>query len=189
LADQNVEAFDVNDVDAGVVNVAGCGSMLKDYGHNWHDDRQVDRQRMAAKIKDVSEFLDELGLIPPPFEIRLQATYHYACHLAHAQRVTEAPRNLLRQIPGLKLHELPESLLCCGAAGTYNLTQPEMSDRLSRRKLANIKGTGASVAITSNAGCALQITREARAQGEQLAVVHPMEVLDWSYRSERPSKL
>jgi glycolate oxidase iron-sulfur subunit len=85
-------------------------------------------------------------------------------------------------IPGLELHELPESELCCGAAGTYNLTQPEMSARLSRRKMENIKKTGARVAITSNAGCALQIAREAREQGEQLAVVHPMELLDWSYR-------
>jgi glycolate oxidase iron-sulfur subunit len=109
--------------------------------------------------------------------------------LLHAQKIHDAPRRLLALVPGLELHDLPESELCCGAAGTYNLTQPEMSDRLSRRKLANIKGTGASVAITSNAGCALQITREARAQGEQLAVVHPMEVLDWSYRSERPSIL
>jgi glycolate oxidase iron-sulfur subunit len=89
-------------------------------------------------------------------------------------------------VPGLELHDLPESELCCGAAGTYNLTQPEMSGRLSERKMANIKKTGARVAITSNAGCALQIAREARAQGERLAVVHPMEILDWSYRGVKP---
>jgi glycolate oxidase iron-sulfur subunit len=93
----------------------------------------------------------------------------------------------LALVPELELHNLPESELCCGAAGTYNLTQPEMSARLSRRKMENIKRTGARVAITSNAGCALQIAREARAQGQRLAVVHPMEVLDWSYRSMQPN--
>jgi glycolate oxidase iron-sulfur subunit len=85
------------------------------------------------------------------------------------------------------MHDLPESELCCGAAGTYNMTQPEMSGRLSRRKMENIKRTGARLAITSNAGCALQIAREARAQNERLTVVHPMEVLDWSYRGVKPN--
>jgi glycolate oxidase iron-sulfur subunit len=107
--------------------------------------------------------------------------------LLHAQKIHDAPRRLLAQIPGLELHELPESELCCGAAGTYNLTQPEMSARLSRRKLDNIRKTKADVAITSNAGCALQIAREAREQGERLAVVHPMEVLDWSYHKLKPN--
>src|SRR4029079_14313828 len=105
----------------------------------------------------------------------------------HAQKIHDAPRQLLSQIPGLEVRDLPESELCCGAAGTYNLTQPEMSARLSRRKMDNIKGTGARFAITSNAGCALQIAREAREQNELLAVVHPMEVLDWSYRRVTPS--
>ena len=122
----------------------------------------------------------------PEGEIRAVATYHDACHLLHAQKIHDAPRNLLAQIPGLDVRDLPESELCCGAAGTYNLTQPEMSARLSRRKMENIKRTGARIAITSNAGCALQIAREARDQGEQLAVVHPMEMLDWSYRKESP---
>ena len=94
--------------------------------------------------------------------------------------------SLMAQIPGLEVRDLAESELCCGAAGTYNLTQPEMSGRLSRRKMDNITRTGARIAITSNAGCALQIAREARDQGEQLAVVHPMEMLDWSYRKEKP---
>jgi glycolate oxidase iron-sulfur subunit len=185
LADQNVAAFNLGDVDAVIVNVAGCGSMLKDYGHHWHDDKQPDRQRLAGKVKDVSEFLDELGLVPPEGELHLTATYHDACHLAHAQRVVEAPRNLLRQIPGLRLRELPESLLCCGAAGTYNLTEPEMADRLGERKLENIRSTGAQVVVTANAGCLLQIQREARMRGERLQVVHPIDLLDLSYRGEQ----
>ena len=126
----------------------------------------------------------ELGLIPPAGEIRLTATYHDACHLAHAQKVREQPRNLLKKIPGLKLVELPESELCCGAAGTYNLTEPEMAERLARRKLANILSTGARLVITANAGCLLQIAREARMQGEELKIMHPMELLDLSYRRE-----
>jgi glycolate oxidase iron-sulfur subunit len=158
--------------------------MLKDYGHHWHDAKQPARQALAAKIRDVHEFLDGLGLIPPRGSLPLKATYHDACHLAHAQKIREAPRRLLAQIPGLELRELPESDLCCGAAGTYNLTEPEMAQRLSRRKLANILGTGASTVITANAGCLLQIAREARSQSQPLRIVHPMDLLDESYRGD-----
>jgi glycolate oxidase iron-sulfur subunit len=182
--------------------------MLKDYGHHWHDagdrghgredrgqrteDRegeapaepQIAREAFAHKVRDVSEFLDGLGLIQPPGEIRLTATYHDACHLAHAQKVREQPRNILKKVPGLKLVDLAESELCCGAAGTYNLTEPEMAERLARRKLENIRRTGARVVITGNAGCLLQIAREARMQGETLKILHPMEILDLSYRRE-----
>jgi glycolate oxidase iron-sulfur subunit len=186
FADKNVSAFDASRFDAIVNNIAGCGSMLKDYGHHWHDSQQNERAAWAAKIRDVNEFLDELGLVRPEGELRAVATYHDACHLLHAQKIHDAPRKLLAQIPGLELRDLPETELCCGAAGTYNLTQPDMSARLSRRKLENIKKTGASLAITSNAGCALQIAREAREQNHPLTVVHPMEVLDWSYRGEYP---
>ncbi len=188
FADQNVAAFPVGRFDAVVNNVAGCGSMLKDYGHHWHDAGQSERSAWASRIRDVNEFLDELGLIPPEGEIRAIATYHDACHLLHAQRIHDAPRRLLAQIPGLELRELPETELCCGAAGTYNLTQPEMSDRLSRRKMANIAKTGADLAVTANAGCALQIAREARRQRRRLSVVHPMELLDWSYRKVPPAR-
>jgi glycolate oxidase iron-sulfur subunit len=184
MADKNAAAFDPSGVDAIIVNVAGCGSMLKDYGHHWHDAGQPARQQFAAKIRDCSEFLDQLGLITPPGEIRLTATYHDACHLVHAQKVREQPRNLLKKIPGLKLVELPESELCCGAAGTYNLTEPEMAERLARRKLANIRSTGARLVITSNAGCLLQIAREARMQGEALKILHPMDVLDLAYQRQ-----
>ena len=188
LADQNVAAFDAGGVDAILVNVAGCGSMLKDYGHHWHgvadDAAQQQREAFAAKVKDVSEFLDELGLIAPHGEINATATYHDACHLVHAQKVREQPRNILRKVPGLKLVELPESELCCGAAGTYNLTEPEMAERLGRRKLDNIRSTGARLVITANAGCLLQIARQARMEGETLKIVHPMDVLDLSYRRE-----
>lgn len=186
MADANLRAFDADEVDAIIVNVAGCGSMLKDYGHHWHDAQQPEREKFAAKVKDISEFLDELGLVPPRGEIKLTATYHDACHLGHAQKITAAPRNLLAQIPGLELRELTETEICCGAAGTYNLTEPEMSGRLSQRKMENIVRTGAQVVVTANAGCLLQIAREARAQGQPLWIAHPIDLLDLSYRGEQP---
>jgi glycolate oxidase iron-sulfur subunit len=181
LADENVNAFVLNDVDAVIVNVAGCGSMLKEYGHHWHDERQSVRAALAAKVKDVHEFLDQLGLIAPQHELSRRVTYHDACHLVHAQKIRDAPRRLLRQIPGLELIELAESELCCGAAGTYNLTEPEMAQRLARRKLSHILDTGAPTVVTANAGCLLQIAREARVQGHALKVVHPMDLLWESY--------
>ena len=184
MADANVAAFNADDVDAVIVNVAGCGSMLKDYGHHWPGDGQPQRAALADKVRDVSEFLDELGLVDPPGTIELVATYHDACHLAHAQKVREAPRRLLSKIPGLELRELGESEVCCGAAGTYNLTETEMAGRLAQRKMANIRATGAAAVVTANAGCLLQIAREARAQGLDLPVVHPIDLLDKSYRRE-----
>ena len=185
FADQNLAAFPYQEVDAVIVNVAGCGAMLKDYGHHWGDSRQSERERFVDKIKDVHEFLDQLGLRPPTGELPVTATYHDACHLAHAQQVRAAPRNLLRQIPGLQLRELAESDMCCGAAGTYNLTEPEMSARLGARKLRNLTDTGARIAITANAGCQLQIIREARRCGQRLPVYHPLDLLDLSYRRQQ----
>lgn len=181
LADQNLQSIPWKEVDAVIVNVAGCGSMLKDYGHHWHDDNQAERKGFASKVRDVHEFLDELGVIPPTHSIPGRVTYHDACHLVHAQKIREAPRKLLRSIPGLELVELVESELCCGAAGTYNLTEPEMAQRLARRKLRNILDTGARTVVTANAGCLLQIAREARAQRETLSIVHPMDLLDRAY--------
>ena len=184
LADSNVEAFDIDSVDAVIVNVAGCGAMLKDYGHHWQDEGQEARQRFADKVKDVSQFLHELGFIAPTGSIPVRATYHDACHLVHAQQVREQPRQLLDQIPGLELVELPESEICCGAAGTYNLTETEMASRLSQRKLKNILATNADLVLTGNAGCLLQIATEARLEGKGFAVMHPMDLLDMSYRGE-----
>jgi glycolate oxidase iron-sulfur subunit len=189
LADANLKAFDVDNVDAVVTNVAGCGAMLKDYGHHWHDGRQAAREKFAHKVRDITEFLDGLGIVPPTGELSIKATYHDACHLGHAQKIKDAPRRLLAAIPGLTLIDLPETELCCGAAGTYNLTEPEMSGQLSRRKLANILSTGAQVVVTANVGCIMQIAREAREQGHKLPVVHPIDLLDLSYRGEQLNSL
>ncbi|MDA0658580.1 MAG: heterodisulfide reductase-related iron-sulfur binding cluster [Planctomycetota bacterium] len=184
FADQNLRAFQSSEVDAIIVNVAGCGSMLKDYGHHWHDELQPERTAMAGKVQDVHEFLDRLGLIPPQGPLMGRATYHDACHLAHAQRITEAPRRILQQIPQLEWTPLTESEVCCGAAGTYNLTEPEMADRLGKRKLGHIASTKANIVVTANAGCLLQMARHARQQNAGLRFFHPMDLLDLSYRKK-----
>ena len=195
LAQQNAAAFNVDDVDAVIINVAGCGSMLKDYGHVAHELAPADdatRQRLdkfAHKVKDVSEFLMSLGPIKPTGEIKLRATYHDACHLCHAQKIREQPRDLLSLVPGLELIPLAESEICCGAAGSYNLTQPEMAAQLGRRKLENILKTNAQAVITGNAGCSLQLQMQLRQTGHDLWVAHPMDVLDLSYRQQQPACL
>lgn len=191
LAQQNARAFP-RDVDAVIINVAGCGSMLKDYGHVAHEVAPQNAAihetlgAFAGKVKDVSEFLAALGPIAPTGEIRLRATYHDACHLAHAQKVRDQPRELLSLVPGLELVPLAESEVCCGAAGSYNLTEPEMADRLARRKIENILATQADAVITGNAGCSLQIQAALRKRGAPIWVAHPMDVLDLSYRNQPP---
>jgi glycolate oxidase iron-sulfur subunit len=187
LADQNVGAFSWERLDAIVVNHAGCGAMLKEYPHHWPDEHQSIRRAFSKKVRDINEFLEELGPVRPEGEIRLRATYHDACHLAHAQKIVDPPRRLLRLIGGLELVELPESLICCGSAGTYNLLQPAMADRLARRKLENIRATGAEVVLASNAGCLLQIMREVRRARLPVLVLHPMELLDMAYRGLCPT--
>jgi len=182
FADTNAAIFNDDRIDAVIVNVAGCGSMLKDYPHHWSGEGQQARTQLASKVKDVHEFLDEIGIVPPQGEINTTAVYHDACHLAHAQQITDAPRNLLHQIPGLQLRALAEPGICCGAAGSYNITEPDMADRLAARKFDNIQATGAQIGITANAGCLLQIGRESRMRGQPLPLFHPMDLLDRSYR-------
>jgi len=186
MADANLQAFDLEEIDAVIVNHAGCGAMMKEYGLHWRDERTEERARLAEKVRDINEFIDQLGPVPPSGRIEAVATYHDACHLGHAQKILQAPRRLLALIPGLELRDLPETEICCGSAGTYNLNQPEMADRLGRRKLDNILSTKAQIVLTSNAGCLLQIMREARRRRQPLAVMHPMELLDLSYRNQQP---
>lgn len=195
FAANNAAVFDTDDLDAVIINVAGCGSMLKDYGHIADEllaDQPLVKQQLgkfADKVKDVSEFLADLGPRKPTGEIKLKATYHDACHLCHAQQIRQQPRELLSMIPGLELVPLKESEICCGAAGSYNLTEPEMSDRLATRKLDNILDTGADAVITGNAGCSLQLQAAIRKSGRPIWVAHPMDVLDLSYRNQAPPKI
>ncbi|MFK7818965.1 MAG: (Fe-S)-binding protein [Planctomycetaceae bacterium] len=191
FARQNLEAFADESLDAVIVNVAGCGSMLKDYKHIARELGQTEETvealgGLAAKIRDVNEFLDELGLIAPTGRIPFRAVYHDACHLQHAQQVREQPRRILRSIPGLEVLEPAESEICCGAAGSYALTQPEMAHRLGRRKTDKLLATEPQIVVTANAGCSLQLQAHLRQDGAGLPVFHPIELLDMSYRDECP---
>jgi glycolate oxidase iron-sulfur subunit len=183
MARDNIDAFLPNDGSDGVefiaTNIAGCGAMLREYDHLLRDDAEyADRAKEFSKrVRDISEVLLELGLPEMRHAIDETITYHDACHLAHAQKVTNAPRQLLAKIPGLKLVPLPESDMCCGAAGTYNLQHPEMATALAARKLANIATTPATTCATGNVGCAMHIGSEAAARGQAVRVVHPVELL------------
>jgi glycolate oxidase iron-sulfur subunit len=189
FAEANGKAFgpELEAVDAIIVNAAGCGAMLKDYGHLLHDTPAADnRQKFAAKVKDVSEFLVELGPVKPEHPLPLKATYHDACHLCHAQQIRKPPRQLLEMIPGLELVPLAESEICCGAAGSYNLTQPEMAERLGERKVQNILATGAQAVFSGNVGCLLQVGRHLRKHRPDVWVGHTIDALWASYCGQRP---
>jgi glycolate oxidase iron-sulfur subunit len=188
FARRNIEAFNPDDFDAIIVNAAGCGAMLKDYAHLLPAAEHDAAARFVAKVRDISEFLVGLGPVPPTHPVPLKVTYHDACHLCHGQQIRGQPRALLQMIPGLELVPLEESEICCGAAGTYNLTQPEMSERLGRRKMDHIAATGAQVVAIGNVGCILQIARKVKERGSPLQVVHPVDLLDRAYRGEEEEK-
>jgi glycolate oxidase iron-sulfur subunit len=188
LAERNCGAFlpDGPDVDAIIVNAAGCGALLKEYGHLMHNTPHAERaMKFARKVKDVSEFLVELGPVKPQHPLELRATYHDACHLCHGQQIRKPPRQLLEMIPGLELVPLAESEICCGAAGSYNLTQPEMAERLGRRKAQHILATGADAVFTANVGCLIQLGRYLRSQKRRLRIAHPIDALWASYSGKR----
>ncbi len=182
FARKNIETFLRDDIDAVIVNVAGCGAMLKDYAHLLEGADHDRARAFVAKVRDISEYLVELGPIAPTHALPKKVTYHDACHLCHGQQIRSQPRKLLGLIPGLELVPLEETELCCGAAGTYNLTQPEMSERLGRRKMDRIQDTGAEIVATGNVGCILQIARKIKERGSAVTVVHPVDLLDRAYR-------
>jgi glycolate oxidase iron-sulfur subunit len=184
MARANMRAFDPDAFDAIIVNAAGCGAMLKEYHHILPAAERDRAARFVAKVKDISEFLVALGPVKPEHPVRLKVTYHDACHLCHAQQIRAQPRELLAMIPGVELVPLEESELCCGAAGTYNLTQPEMSERLGQRKMDHIEATGAQVVAAGNVGCILQVARKIKERGSPIEVVHPVDLLDRAYRGQ-----
>ncbi|MBV9717719.1 MAG: 4Fe-4S dicluster domain-containing protein [Candidatus Eremiobacteraeota bacterium] len=184
LAKRNIAAFERSAADVYVVNAAGCGSTLKEYGELLAGDEQWARRaaNFSSRVRDVTEVLDALDLGDPMRPIDANATYQEPCHLVHAQRICGAPRRLLARIPGLRLIEMGESAVCCGSAGLYNLTQPEMASRLQRRKVGAIVQTGATVVVTANPGCALQVAAGLRDAGYRASVKHVVELLDEAYR-------
>jgi glycolate oxidase iron-sulfur subunit len=165
--------------DTIVVNAAGCGSAMKDYGHVLRDQPEwAERaERFAAKVRDATEVLAEAGPRAERRHVPLKVAYHDACHLAHAQGVRAQPRELLRQVPGLELVEPPEWEICCGSAGVYNLLEPEPAAELGERKARNLLDTGAEAVAAANPGCALQITTHTARLGRELPVYHPLELL------------
>jgi glycolate oxidase iron-sulfur subunit len=180
-AKETIAAFEDHEV--VLVNAAGCGSAMKDYGHVLRDDPEwADRaESFAAKVRDVTEFLAEVEPRADRAPLRdwglTKVAYHDACHLAHAQGVRAQPRELLGGIPGLEVVDPKGWEICCGSAGIYNLTQPEPAAELGRRKVANLRDTGATAVVAANPGCAIQIAAHAEQSGEPLRVYHPMELL------------
>lgn len=186
LARENLAALGDLEADAIVVNAAGCGAAMKEYGWLLRDDPEWSARaaRFSARVRDASEYLGAVGLVATPGPLPLRVTYDDPCHLLHGQRVAAQPRALLRSIPGIDLLPLPEADWCCGSAGTYNLTQPAMSRRLLDRKVGHVLGTGASVVVTANPGCQMQIAAGLRAADASVEVVHLMDVLDRAYGAE-----
>jgi glycolate oxidase iron-sulfur subunit len=177
LAKRTIEAFE--SYDHVVVNAAGCGSAMKDYGHLLRDDPDwAERaRRFCGRVRDASELLAEYEPQAPRSELHMKVAYHDACHLAHAQGVRSQPRDLLRGIPGVEVVEPAEWEICCGSAGIYNLVQPEAAAELGERKARNLLATGAEAVVAGNPGCAIQIAAHTERLGHRLPVLHPMELL------------
>jgi glycolate oxidase iron-sulfur subunit len=189
LARRNIDQFPPESFDAIISNAGGCGSHLKHYARLLADDaRYIERARLwDARVKDIHQWLASIGVEPPPAggAPRQVVTYHESCHLCHGQKISAQPRALLRAIPGLQLVELPEATWCCGSAGIYNLTQPEMAGQLLQRKVDHIVSTRAEVVATGNPGCLLQLINGCRQRGLELRVAHPITLLAEAYRRGR----
>jgi glycolate oxidase iron-sulfur subunit len=171
-----------------VVNAAGCGSAMKEYAELFEGDEawQSKAHRFVDGVRDVTELLSEIGFVAPTGRVEAKVTYQDSCHLVHAQRVRNAPRELLRSIPGLELVEMTAPDRCCGSAGIYNLTQTEMSRRVLDDKMLDVMSTHCDVISTANPGCMLQLDLGVRLNGGSQEVVHVVDLLDRSYRAENP---
>lgn len=191
LARRTIDTFEATRSDYVAVNVAGCGSAMKEYGNLLRDDQlYADRAAsFSARVRDVSELLEELGPIAHRHPLPLEVVYHDACHLAHGQGITVQPRDSLRRVPGISLHEVPaERVICCGSAGTWNLLQPEPARALGDRKAQNVAASGAQVLVTSNPGCLLQISAALRRTGISLPAVHTIQIIDAAIRGAGPEE-
>jgi glycolate oxidase iron-sulfur subunit len=191
LARRNIDVFLATGVEAVIVNAAGCGSTLKEYGELLADDPEYAGKaaHFSSLVKDISEFLVELPFQQALGRLERRVTYQDSCHLAHAQRITAAPRQLLKAIPGLELVEMQNADRCCGSAGIYNVTQREMSLRLLSDKMETIAATGASAIVTANPGCMLQLEVGLRLHRLQGTVSHVVEVLDEAYAAGKAAPL
>jgi glycolate oxidase iron-sulfur subunit len=179
-----IDAFEDAAVDYLVVNAAGCGSSLKEYGDLLRDDPSYAERAaaLAAKVRDVSEVLVELGPVAPRHPLPLSVAYHDACHLAHAQGVRAQPRRLLADIPGLSLREIASAEICCGSAGVWNVLNPEPARELGDRKARDVLATGADLLVTANPGCLMQVAAAVHRAGGMIGLAHTVQVLDASIR-------
>jgi glycolate oxidase iron-sulfur subunit len=186
MARRNIDAFLGAGLDAVIVSAAGCGAAMKEYGHLLGDDPAYAEKarRFSSLVKDFSEFLAGLGLRAAPGRLELRATYQDPCHLAHGQRVRAQPRALLSAVPGLELIEMAGADQCCGSAGIYNLTHPEMAQELLQNKMAAIARTGAQAVVAPNPGCMMQLAYGARRYGPAVEVFHLADLLDRAYAGE-----
>ena len=185
LAKRMIATFEKANVDTIVINSAGCGSTMKEYGHLLRDDPEWAGRATAfsAKCKDIAEILCDLEPQSARHPLKLRVAYHDACHLQHAQGVREQPRRLLGGIPELQVAEIPEGSLCCGSAGVYNLLQPETANQLGDRKVDNLLTTGAEAVLSANPGCLLQLMNGLRRRGmKEMPAFHMVELLDASIR-------
>ncbi|MDW8146669.1 MAG: (Fe-S)-binding protein [Roseiflexaceae bacterium] len=180
LARRNIDAFLAEDMTAIIVNAGGCGLALKEYPHLLKDDPiYAERaRRFASLVRDVNEFLADHLHRPPRGEMRVRATYVDSCHLRHGQRITRQPRDLLRAVPGLELIELRQPDRCCGSAGVYNIAQPDIADQVLDAKMKDVAATGATLVVTTNTGCHLQLIAGVRKARLNAKVMHVVEVLD-----------
>lgn len=190
LARQTIASFADQNVDFVLINASGCGHTLKEYGSILQDDPNYREaaQVFAAQVRDVQEFLVDVGLtseLSPLQDQPLSIVYQDACHMLHGQKISVQPRQLLKQIPGVQLREPLDAALCCGSAGVYNILQPDVAAELGRQKVQNLTKTGASVIASANIGCFVQITKHLQLQGKAVPVLHPMQLLDYSIRGIR----
>ena len=185
MAKRNIDAFLAAGVDAVIVNAAGCGATMKEYDHLLRNDSGYAEKaaRFSALCRDASEFLADLGLTGPLGPVDMTVTYQDPCHLAHGQKVRAQPRQLLAAIPGLTLIEMEASDRCCGSAGIYNVTHPEMSRTLLDEKMTSIGRTGAEAVVAPNPGCMLQLRYGAQRAKAGTAVYHLMDLLDQAYQA------
>jgi glycolate oxidase iron-sulfur subunit len=183
MARKFLDLFDQFSFDALVVDSAGCGAFLKEYGHLLAGDAEYAPRAsaLAAKTKDVTEFLAETGFARPESALPYTVTYHDACHLVHTQGISRQPRDIIRSIPGLRVVELKESTWCCGSAGIYNVVRFDDARKLLERKMDNLEATGAGIVLTANPGCHLQLENGIRMRGLKMKVMHPVSLLNEAY--------
>ncbi|MDA1193394.1 MAG: (Fe-S)-binding protein, partial [Candidatus Poribacteria bacterium] len=191
LAKANIDAFLGENLDAIVINSAGCGAALKEYGELFaHDPQWHERaETFSGKMRDVTEWLVEIGFEPPTHPINKRVTYDDPCHLIHGQKVRAQPRQLLNSIPGIEFVEMRDADWCCGSAGVYNVVQPEIARGVLDRKMPSVRETEADILATANPGCLMQLRTGVLQSGLKMDVMHVVELLDWAYTGQTPDSI